>query len=102
MCASFATPIRKILRQAGRRVTPQRMLILETIRESGDHLNANEIHRLAKQKASCLSLSTVYRTIDVLKEMGVIEELHLGGAPPLRDQGKRTSSHHLPGLRQSR
>lgn len=94
MCASFATPIRKILRQAGRRVTPQRMLILETIRESGDHLNANEIHRLAKQKASCLSLSTVYRTIDVLKEVGVIEELHLGGGRR-RYEIKGEGHHHI-------
>lgn len=69
---------RKILRQAGKRITPQRVLILETMREAGGHLDADEIHRLAKQKAPRLSLSTVYRTLAVLKEAGLVDELHLG------------------------
>jgi Fur family ferric uptake transcriptional regulator len=69
---------RKILRKAGKRVTPQRLLILKAIREGGGHLDADEIYRLARRKAPRLSLSTVYRTINVLKEAGMIEELHLG------------------------
>jgi len=69
---------RNILRQAGKRITPQRMLILEAIREGDGHLDANGIYRLARRKAPRLSLSTVYRTINVLKEAGVIEELYLG------------------------
>lgn len=68
---------RKILRRVGRRITPQRVLILEAMREVGGHLDADEIYRLARQKAPRLSLSTVYRTLTVLKEAGVIEELHL-------------------------
>ena len=76
--ASSAELSERMLRQAGRRVTPQRMLILETLRENGGHLSASEIHRLARRKAPRLSLSTIYRTINVLKEAGVIEELHLG------------------------
>jgi len=69
---------RRILRRAGKRITPQRLLILETIREGEGHLDADEIYRLARQKAPNLSLSTVYRTISMLKEVGVIEEHHLG------------------------
>jgi len=92
--AASTTPIRKTLHQAGRRVTPQRMLILETIRESGGHLGAGEIHRLARQKAPRLSLSTVYRTINVLKEVEVIEELHLGDGHP-HYEIKKGEHHHL-------
>ena len=69
---------RKILRQAGKRITPQRMLILETMREAGGHLHADEIYRLARRKAPRLSLSTVYRTLAMLKEAGLVDELHLG------------------------
>ena len=69
---------RKILRQAGKRITPQRLLILETMREAGGHLDADEIYRLARQKAPRLSLSTVYRTLAMLKEAGLVDELHLG------------------------
>lgn len=87
---------RTILRQAGKRVTPQRLLILETIREGEGHLDADEIHRLAKRKSPRLSLSTVYRTINLLKEAGVIEEVHLGEEHhhyELRDE--KGHHHHL-------
>ena len=69
---------RKILRQAGKRITPQRLLILETMRDAGGHLDADEIYRLARRKAPRLSLSTVYRTLAMLKEAGLVDELHLG------------------------
>ncbi len=86
---------RKILRRAGKRITPQRVLILKVIRESGGHLDADEIYRLAKQKAPRLSLSTVYRTINVLKEAGVIEELHLGEEHHHYELRGKKGHHHL-------
>ncbi|MCD6554802.1 MAG: transcriptional repressor [Anaerolineae bacterium] len=86
---------RKILRRAGKRITPQRVLILKVIRESGGHLDADEIYRLAKQKAPRLSLSTVYRTINVLKEAGVIEELHLGEEHHHYELRGEKGHHHL-------
>ena len=67
-----------MLRRVGRRVTPQRVLILETMREAGGHLDADNIYRLARPKMPHLSLSTVYRTLTMLKEAGLVEELHLG------------------------
>ncbi len=66
------------LRRAGKRITRQRRLILDVIRERGGHLEAEEIYRLAKRRAPRLSLSTVYRTIKALKEAEVVQELHLG------------------------
>ena len=87
--------IRRILRQAGKRVTPQRVLILEAILEAGGHLDADEIYRRARQKAPRLSLSTVYRTISVLKEAGVIEELHLGEEHHHYELRGEQGHHHL-------
>ncbi|MCK4472027.1 MAG: transcriptional repressor [Anaerolineae bacterium] len=87
--------IRRILRQAGKRVTPQRVLILEAILEGGGHLDADEIYRRARQKAPRLSLSTVYRTISVLKEAGVIEELHLGEEHHHYELRGEQGHHHL-------
>lgn len=86
--------IKKVLHRVGRRVTSQRMLILETLRENGGHLDADEIYRLARQKAPRLSLSTVYRTINVFKEVGVIRELHLGGEHR-RYEIKDDKHHHI-------
>ena len=86
---------RTILRQTGKRVTPQRLLILETIREGGGHLDADEIYRRARRKAPRLSLSTVYRTLTVLKEAGVIEELHLGEEHHHYELRGEKGHHHL-------
>ncbi|MFQ6014007.1 MAG: Fur family transcriptional regulator [Anaerolineae bacterium] len=67
----------ELLRSQGKRVTLQRMLLLKIIQESDGHLDADEIYRLAKKKDPRLSLSTVYRTLSLLKELDLVEELHL-------------------------
>jgi len=92
--------LKRILRRAGKRITPQRLVILEAIRDGQGHLDADEIHRRARRKAPNLSLSTVYRTINVLKEVGMIEELRLNGEPrryKLRDE-KEHYHTYLSGL----
>jgi len=84
-----------ILRSAGRRVTQQRLLVLETIQQGGGHLDAEEIFDLARRKTPTLSLSTVYRTINVLKEAGVVEELHLGEDHHHYELKSQEGHHHL-------
>jgi Fe2+ or Zn2+ uptake regulation protein len=66
-----------LLRAEGRRVTSQRSLILEIIGDSRGHLDAGEIYRRARAKDPRISLSTVYRNLNLLKDLGVIIELHL-------------------------
>lgn len=82
------------LRKAGKRITRQREIILDVIQERGGHLDAEEIYRLAKPKAPRLSLSTVYRTIKALKEVGLVEELHLGEEHH-HYEIKEVGHHHL-------
>jgi len=65
---------RKALNVSGLRITSQRSLILEIIRRG--HLDADEIFRQARAKQPRLSLSTVYRTLQALKKLGLVEELH--------------------------
>lgn len=64
------------LRRQGRRMTPQRALLLRIIGESDEHLDAEEIHRRARAQGARISLATVYRTLRVLAEMGLVHELH--------------------------
>jgi Fe2+ or Zn2+ uptake regulation protein len=70
-------PNRQLLKKIGIKATNRRALILEVIRSSKRHLDADEIYRRAKTQEPRLSLSTVYRTLQKLKEQGVINELHL-------------------------
>lgn len=67
----------EVLREQGKRITPQRRLLLQVIRESDGHLDADEIYRRARQEDPRISLSTVYRNLHLLKELGLIRELHL-------------------------
>jgi Fe2+ or Zn2+ uptake regulation protein len=60
------------------RVTGQRRLLLEIIRAHGEHLDAEELYSLARQQYPRLSRSTVYRTMRLLRDLGLIDEVHLG------------------------
>jgi len=60
----------------GQRMTSQRRLLLDIIRDSGGHLNADELFRKAKERDSRISLSTVYRNLNLLKELGLVAERH--------------------------
>jgi len=72
-----AEEIAQVLQAEGKRITVQRALILRIIQESEGHLDAHEIYRRAQKEEPRISLSTVYRTLGVLKEIGLIRELHL-------------------------
>jgi Fe2+ or Zn2+ uptake regulation protein len=70
--------LREAFREAGRRLTSQRRLILAVLKESNEHLEADALHDRAKKRAPGLSLATVYRTLALLKEMALVEEHRLG------------------------
>jgi Fe2+ or Zn2+ uptake regulation protein len=65
------------VRAAGKRMTRERELILRVIEENR-HLDAEEICRLASRKNPRLNLSTVYRTMALLREMGLVDACPLG------------------------
>ncbi|MBM4447110.1 MAG: transcriptional repressor [Chloroflexi bacterium] len=64
------------LSSSSRRVTAQRTLLLELLRQSGGHVDADELYRRARRKNSRISLSTVYRNLQLFKKLGLIEEHH--------------------------
>jgi Fe2+ or Zn2+ uptake regulation protein len=65
------------LRRCGKRITPERELLLRIIEEHA-HLGAEEIHRIAQADRPQIGLATVYRTLTLLKEMGIIQATDLG------------------------
>ena len=68
--------VRQILDRSSQRVTTQRALLLELLRHSGRHVDADELYRRARKKNSRISLSTVYRNLQLFKKLGLIEEHH--------------------------
>ena len=66
------------LRASGQRLTPQRTLILELLYAHGDHTTADEIFAAAQERDPYLNISTVYRTLELLRDLGIIAETDLG------------------------
>lgn len=65
------------LKQRGIRLTRQRQLLLDLIDQSGKHLDAESLYRMAQQRDPKLNRVTVYRTLKLLKEGGLVDELDL-------------------------
>ena len=65
------------LRATGYRITPQRQIVLEVVETSAEHLDAEAIYQRAREKDPKISLATVYRTLTVLKDKGLIEQRFL-------------------------
>jgi Fur family ferric uptake transcriptional regulator len=69
------------LRAKGYRVTPQRQLVLEAVKEL-EHATPEEICVKVRETARGVNISTVYRTLELLEELGMVTHTHLGhGAP---------------------
>ncbi len=67
------------LRAAGKRLTPERELLVRVIGRN-PHLDATEIYRIAKERQPRIGLATVYRTLNLLKDLGVVRACELGEA----------------------
>jgi len=67
------------LRQEGFRITPQRVAILDYLLKTVDHPSAEYIHKVIQKKYPMVSLSTVYKTLDLLKEKKLINEIEVDG-----------------------
>ena len=67
------------LKESGHRPTPQRLMILSALRHSTGHITASQVLEQVKESYSYIDLSTVYRTLDMLKQMRLVSETHMGG-----------------------
>ena len=65
------------LKDKGVSLTPQRMAIAEFLNKTKDHPTADEIHRSIQVKYPTMSLATVYSALELLKELGEIQELSI-------------------------
>ena len=82
----------ELLRSRGYRVTPQRLAIHRLMRERDRHVSADEVREAIADSLPGTSTPTVYATLDLLAELGLVRRLHAGGGPTLYDS--RTETHH--------
>jgi Fur family peroxide stress response transcriptional regulator len=70
-------PIIQALRRNGYKATPQRITICRFALQSQDHPSAQRIYVKVKEVHPTISLATIYTTLQILKELGLIQELNL-------------------------
>ncbi len=83
------------LREAGHKMTPQRMMILTSLRHAPGHLTAADIYDRVKQSYPYVDISTVYRTLTVLKDLRLISETHMGDGDAAFEWVGTERHHHL-------
>ena len=62
----------------GHPLTAQRRLLLELLRDAQGHIDAKALYRRASAKDESISPATVYRTLNLFKELGLVDEMRLG------------------------
>jgi Fur family ferric uptake transcriptional regulator len=70
--------VKKQLHQSGHKVTPQRLTIIKVVLNSTEHLTPSAIYEKAHQIDKKIGEVTVYRTLNILSELGLVCLLHTG------------------------
>ncbi|MSQ61486.1 MAG: transcriptional repressor [Dehalococcoidia bacterium] len=84
-----------VLRDHGHRITPQRMLILSSLRHAAGHISASDILERVQRSYPYVDISTVYRTLSVLKDLHLVTETQMGGENATFEWLGPEPHHHL-------
>ena len=83
------------LKKLGYRLTPQRLMIVSAIENSPDHISAEEIYSQVVDKYPNVNISTIYRTLELLEQLGLVTETDLGGGKVRYHPADKGHHHHL-------
>ena len=83
------------LSELGYRLTPQRIMILSAIENSDNHISAEEIYAQVVAKYPNVNISTVYRTLELLKRLGLVTETDMGEGRVRYHPVGKGHHHHL-------
>ena len=75
-------------------MTPQRQLVLDAVHELG-HATPDEVLTRVRSVADGVNISTVYRTLELLEELGLVRHAHLGAGSPTWHPAERAAHLHL-------
>ena len=73
------------------RMTSQRQIIIQVIEESDDHPDVDQLYLRSVELDNTISIATVYRTVKLLEEAGLIERLEFGDG---RSRYEEAGEHH--------
>lgn len=77
------------------KLTPQRQLVVQALlRSSGEHLSAEEVYNIVKKESPEIGLATVYRTLDLLSDLGILRKMDFGDGRARFEFADDTHQHH--------
>jgi Fur family transcriptional regulator, ferric uptake regulator len=85
---------RATLREQGYRLTPQRNLIWEVLRDAGRHMTADEVAAEVRRTMPDVNVSTVYRTLELLVGLDLVLATRLEGAASYYEVSPEPTHHH--------
>ena len=91
---STPNPFVERLRDAGYKITPPRLAVLQVIEQEGEHLDPAQILRRAQSIHPDIGRATVYRTLELLTQLNIVRPIYVGEHGPtyIRAEG---GHHHL-------
>jgi len=92
---SCETETAVVLRDAGQKITPQRMLILSILRHAGEHVTAPAVLDEVRRSYPYVDASTVYRTLGSAAELGLVSETQMGSGDTQFEWIGRDRHHHV-------
>jgi len=87
--------IRGRLSELGYRLTPQRLMVVKAVEDADSHISAEEIHLHIRASYPHMNISTVYRTLELLNELGLVTETDLGDGRVRYHSIGKGHHHHL-------
>ncbi len=93
--SSDIAELQEVLRRSGQRLTPQRLMVLSALAQQDGHVTAETILEIVRPDYPYINLSTVYRTLDLLVELGLVAETDLGSGVRQFELMGSEPHHHL-------
>jgi Fur family ferric uptake transcriptional regulator len=93
--SEFEMSCHEVLRENGHRLTPQRMLVIEALHNADRHISAEELYKQLHSRYPYANISTVYRTLELLKELNLVTESDFGEGRVRYHVAEKGHHHHL-------
>jgi Fur family ferric uptake transcriptional regulator len=91
----MSSTIEEKCRTKGVRLTDQRKLVAKVMSESADHPDVDELHKRVSKLDSKISIATVYRTVKLFEEAGVVSKHDFKGSKARYEQAPQEHHDHL-------
>jgi Fur family ferric uptake transcriptional regulator len=94
--------LEQLCQEQGMKMTGQRRVIARVLSDAVDHPDVEEVHRRASAEDSNISISTVYRTVRLFEEFGILQRLDFGDGRARYEEVSDSHHDHLIDIKSGR